>query len=249
MTGAPLETTPTGNPPAAPAPAANAAEPRPRKSEQTKARIVDVALDLFLEHGFEGTTMRAIAKAADVSVGNAYYYFDSKEHLIQEYYGRIQQMHAAAVRPKLETARTLADRLRAVVRTHIDVIEPYHDFAGVLFKSAADPKSPLSPFSAESSEAREASLALFTELVDGSDAKLAKDLRAELPELLWLYQLGLVLYWVHDDSPGTERTYILIERTVPLIDKLISLSRLPVVRPITRQVIDLVRELRGLPAR
>jgi AcrR family transcriptional regulator len=247
VTGAPLETTTTGD--ATPAATPVAPEPSSRKSEQTKARIVDAALELFLEHGFEGTTMRAIAKAADVSVGNAYYYFDSKEHLIQEYYGRIQQMHAAAVRPKLERARSLQDRLRIVVRTHIDVIQPYHDFAGVLFKQAADPKSPMSPFSAESSDARAASMALFTELVEGSDAKLTKDLRAELPELLWLYQMGIVLYWVHDDSRGTQRTYILIDRTVPLIDKLISVSRLPVLRPITRQLIDVIHELRGVPAR
>ena len=222
-------------------------ETRPRKSEQTKARIVDVALELFLANGFEGTTMRAIAKAADVSVGNAYYYFDSKEHLIQEYYGRIQQMHAAAVRPVLDSERGLQERLLGVVRAHIDVIEPYHDFAAVLFKSAADPKSPLSPFSPESSDARDRSLAIFTELVEGSDAKIAKDLRAELPELLWLYQLGVVLYWVHDDSRRTERTYTLIERTVPLIDKLISLSRMPVLRPITRQVLATIRDLREIP--
>jgi hypothetical protein len=146
----------------------------------------------------------------------------------------------------LDNERGLQERLLGVVRKHIDVIEPYHDFAAVLFKSAADPKSPLSPFSPESSEARDRSLAIFTELVEGSDAKIAKDLRAELPELLWLYQLGVVLYWVHDDSRGTQRTYTLVERTVPLVDKLVSLSRMPVMRPITRQVLQTIRELRGI---
>jgi AcrR family transcriptional regulator len=222
---------------------------RPRKSEQTKAKIVDAALALFLEHGFEGTTMRAIAAAADVSVGNAYYYFDSKEHLIQEYYGQIQELHLAAARPVLDHESGFQQRLRGVVRAHVDIATPYHRFAGVLFKTAADPRSPLSPFSAESSESRSRSIALFTELLDKSDAKVGKDLRAELPELLWLYQMGIVLYWVHDDSPGTARTYLLIDRTVPLVDKLISVSRLPVLRPITRQVIDTIRELRGIPSR
>lgn len=222
--------------------------PRPRKSEQTKARIVDSALELFLQHGFEGTTMRAIAAAAEVSVGNAYYYFASKEHLVQEYYGRIEELHLAAARPVLDHERGFQERLRGVVRAHIEIAAPYHQFAGVLFKTAADPRSPLSPFSAESSETRTRSVGMFTELFEGSDTKVGRDLRSELPELLWLYQMGIVLYWVHDDSPETSRTYVLIDRTVPLVDKLISLSRLPVLRPITRQIIETIRELRGIPS-
>jgi AcrR family transcriptional regulator len=229
-------------------PVAGAPGARPRKSEQTKARIVDAALELFLQHGFEGTTMRAIAAAAEVSVGNAYYYFSSKEHLIQEYYGRIQELHLAAARPVLDAEPGFQQRLRGVLRAHIDIATPYHQFAGVLFKTAADPRSPLSPFSTESSDARRSSIALFTELLDGSDARVGKDLRSELPELLWLYQMGVILYWVHDDSAGTARTYLLIDRTVPLVDKLISVSRLPVLRPVARQVMQTIRVLRGIPA-
>lgn len=237
MAEAPIESN------AGPEPAA-----KPRKSDQTKARIVDSALELFLEHGYDGTTMRGIAKAAGVSVGNAYYYFDSKEHLIQEYYGRVLDAHVDASRAVLDQEHSFQGRLRGVIRAHIDTASPYHQFAGVLFKTAADPKSPLSPFSRESGPTRDRSIALFTEVLQGSDAKVSKDLRPELPELLWLYQMGIVLYWVHDDSAGTERTYLLIDRTVPLIDRLVGLSRLPVLRPIARQLVETMRELRGVPA-
>jgi hypothetical protein len=34
---------------------------------------------------------------------------------------------------------------------------------------------------------------------------------------------------------------------VPLIDRLVSLSRLPVLRPIARQLVDTIRELRDIP--
>ena len=56
--------------------------------------------------------------------------------------------------------------------------------------------------------------------------------------------MGIVLYWVHDTSPECERTYRLIEAAVPLADRLIRLSRLPVSGPLIRQlllVIDIVR--------
>src|SRR5438093_12676940 len=56
---------------------------RTPKGEQTRAIILETALDLFRERGYEETTMRVIAERAGVALGNAYYYFRSKEHLIQ----------------------------------------------------------------------------------------------------------------------------------------------------------------------
>ena len=58
-----------------------------KKAEATSARILDVALDLFRRGGFEQTTMRGIAAEAGVSLGSAYYYFESKEHLVMAFYG------------------------------------------------------------------------------------------------------------------------------------------------------------------
>src|SRR5579859_3770060 len=60
------------------------------RGEQTRALILDTALRLFRERGYGRTTMRAIADEAGVAVGNAYYYFGSKEHLVQEFYTRLQ---------------------------------------------------------------------------------------------------------------------------------------------------------------
>jgi AcrR family transcriptional regulator len=49
---------------------------KPAKSEETRARILDAAIELFRARGFESATMREIAAAADVATGAAYYYFD-----------------------------------------------------------------------------------------------------------------------------------------------------------------------------
>ena len=76
-----------------------AARRRGSKGEQTRAVIVEAALRLFRENGYEATTMRAIAKEAGVATGNAYYYFGSKEELIQVYYARNHAEHAAACYP------------------------------------------------------------------------------------------------------------------------------------------------------
>src|ERR1700761_1388022 len=72
----------------------------PKKAEATAARILDVALDLFRRLGFEQTTMRAIATEAGVSLGSAYYYFESKEDLVMAFYERAIE----AMTPRMEAA-------------------------------------------------------------------------------------------------------------------------------------------------
>jgi AcrR family transcriptional regulator len=221
------------------------AKPRRARGEQTKQLILETALRLFRERGYAETTMRAIAKEAGVAVGNAYYYFDSKEHLIQGFYDRNQVAHRIAAEPVLATEKDFAARLRGVLHAGIEVNVPYHSFAATFFKTAAEPTSPLSPFSSQSSPARAAAIAIFSEVVEGSSAKLDPELRKELPELLWLGWMGIVLFWVYDNSPEQRRTRRLIDGVVPLIDRLVALSRLRVLRPALRQILALIASIRS----
>jgi AcrR family transcriptional regulator len=215
------------------------------RAEQTRAVIVEAALRLFRENGYEAATMRAIAREAGVSTGNAYYYFGSKDELIQEFYLRNHAEHAAACRSMLDVENEFASRLRGTLTALIQVLSPYHSFAATFYKHAAEPTSPLSPFSKESSAARDASIALFREVAEGSSARIDRELRAELPELLWLFSLGIVMFWVHDTSPERAKTYRLIDATVPLADRFVSLARLPVLRGTMREVVAIIREIRS----
>ncbi|MCK2219409.1 TetR/AcrR family transcriptional regulator [Actinomadura sp. ATCC 31491] len=55
---------------------------RERKKRQTRRRISDVALGLFVERGFDAVTIAEVAAAAEVSVNTVYNYFDAKEDLV-----------------------------------------------------------------------------------------------------------------------------------------------------------------------
>lgn len=219
------------------------------KGQQTRQLIVDTALRLFSEHGYEATTMRAIAAQAGLSVGNAYYYFPSKQHLVQAYYDHSQDLHAAVARPLLDRETELEARLLGVLRARVDTMQADKSFAVDFFRFAADPQSPLSPFSDESARVREMSVGLYVEAVAGSQGlKVPPDLRKALPELLWLYQMGVVLFWVHDASPGSAKTYALVDRTVPLVVKLVGLARYRLLRGIVPDLLELVGELGSFSA-
>jgi AcrR family transcriptional regulator len=214
-----------------------------QRAAQTRAAITEAALALFRERGYEAATMRAIAERAGVSSGNAYYYFSSKEELILEFYARNQAAHLAACRRVLDTESELETRLAGTLSALVDVLAPYHGFAATLYKHAAEPRSPLSPFSPESSPAREASIAVYREVVDGSSAKISRELRGRLPELFWLYSMGIILYWVHDTSPGCGQTYRLIDATAPIAGRLVAAARMPVLRAMLRDVMAVIDDL------
>ncbi|MCK9924490.1 TetR family transcriptional regulator [Frankia sp. AgPm24] len=209
----------------------------------TRALILDVALASFRERGYDRTTMRGIAQSAHVSLGNAYYYFDSKEVLVQEFYATIQDGHRRRAAEALQHA-AFADRLRGVLHAGIDEMAPYHAFAGSFIKTAILPSSPASPFSGESTAAREAAIGLFREVVEGAAGGISEALARDLPELLWLTYLGITLFWVGDRSPDQIRTRRLVDTTTRLISRLLPLSRLPGLRSVTADIHALLVEMR-----
>jgi AcrR family transcriptional regulator len=214
------------------------------KAARTRSAIIDSALKLFREKGYDATTMRAIASDAGVSVGNAYYYFDSKEQLIQGFYDRAQIEHEAAARPVLDSERDLAARIAGVIEAWLVTMDPYRPFAGKFFKNAAEPTSPLSPFSSESRPARATAIALWRAVLEGSDAKVPKRLQTDLPEMLWLYFMGIVLFWVHDPTADASATRRVVARTAPLVVRAISLARLSVMRTMLDDIVVLTGEIK-----
>lgn len=219
--------------------------PPTSRGEQTRTAIIDAALRLFRERGYEKTTMRLIAAESGVSLGNAYYYYRSKDHLIQAFYDQMATDHQAAIRSGLDRVDRFEDRLRIVLEAWITVARPYHEFAGKFFKNAAEPSSPLSPFSPESAPTRAASIAIFRDVVERSDLKVPPALREELPGLLWLLQMGMVLFWVHDASPGQRRSVALAQQVAPLVAKVLRLTRVPGVRGAINDVVALIASLKN----
>jgi AcrR family transcriptional regulator len=92
---------------------------RERKKRQTRQRISEVAIGLFVERGFENVTIAEVASAAEVSVNTVYNYFESKEDLVLSPEEASPQRLADIVRqrrPGESAAGAVLARLREEVR-------------------------------------------------------------------------------------------------------------------------------------
>jgi AcrR family transcriptional regulator len=217
--------------------------PKTRRGETSRAAILATALDLFQERGYEATTMRAIAERAGVSLGSSYHYFPSKEHLVLEFYRHTHELHAAAIAPLLARETDLSARLRGTMRAVVVTCEPFHAVAGSIFSTVANPQSPLNPFGAAARPLREQVIALYAEVVRGSDARILADIAELLPLTLWLYQMAILYFWIFDRSPGRLRTLEVIDETTDLIVKLLGLANLPVLRGSRKRILGLIKDV------
>jgi len=210
------------------------------KSAETRSRILEAAMDLFRRQGFEETTMREIAAEAAVATGAAYYYFDAKDAIALAFYDQAQQDLEPLIGQALAGGKHLRDRLGALLEAKLKYFEPNRRLLGAL-AAHADPEHPLSPFSARTREIRERDVASFARVLEASGIRVARDLEPYLPRILWMYQMGLILFWIYDRSPGQARTHTLVRKSAAIVERLVKLAAFPLMRPVRRMVADLMR--------
>lgn len=214
------------------------------KSESTRRRILDAALSVFRERGFDAATMREIASAAGVAVGAAYYYFDSKDSLVMAFYEQAQQEMAAELDRILAGSRSLEQRLRGIIGQKMEYFASNRTLVAAL-SAHIDPEHPLSPFSAATAPIRERDISFFARAVDDSKLRLPASILPYTPRLLWLYQMGVLLYWIYDRSPKQARTQLLFDKSMSMLLALFKLAAIPVLRPFLRPAGELLKSIYG----
>jgi AcrR family transcriptional regulator len=197
--------------------------------EKTKERILQTALELFRVRGFEVTTMRDIAKAAEVATGAAYYYFPSKEAIVSAYYDQVQRFHVAKVHEELKDKGSLRERLGVVLHSKLEILKDDRMLLGALFRYSGDPEHPLSVFGKGTEAQRGHSVAIFQEAIAGTS--VSAELRVLLPWALWLGHLGMILFFIYDETEGQQRTHKLVDGMLDLLTQFVELTSSALVRP------------------
>lgn len=212
---------------------------RTRKSDETHTRILEEALELFREHGFEATTMRDIARACEVALGATYYHFASKEAIVLAFYELAKDEMREPLEHAVHEARNLSEGLRAILDLKLTYFEPNRKFLGALFPHAADPQDPMSPFSDPNRHIRLADQECFRQLLEHTKTSVPSAVAPYLPDVLWLYQMAIILFWIYDRSESQRRTRNLINKSLGVVVHLVRLAGVPLTKPLRSMVIEL----------
>ena len=215
------------------------------KAEETGLKILQAALTLFREEGFDKATMRDIAAKAGVATGAAYYYYPSKDAIVMDFYRRSCMDMQPKIQAAMEQVGGLEARLRELIRVKLVHFAPNRGVLRALLRNGADPKYPLSPFSPETAEIRDIDIAWFRRALIDCGVRIPRDLEPQLPGVLWFFQMGVIFFWVIDESPETARTSRLLELAAKSATALIKLSALPLMRPVRRTALEIVELVKG----
>lgn len=211
---------------------------------KTKSLILEKALEMFREQGFEAATIRDIAKSANVATGAAYYYFPSKEAIVAAYYTHVQEMHEAKVRELILGKKDLRERLGIVIHSKLDILKEDRRFLGALFRYVGEPDHPLAVFGKGTASQRAHSVSIFREAL--ADTEVSDELRQLLPWALWMMHLGAILFFIYDQSAEQRRTHTLANGVLDLVTQFLKLMSAPVIRtflqPFQERLLGVLKE-------
>jgi AcrR family transcriptional regulator len=216
---------------------------RTPKAVLTRQRILDTALHLFAINGYEGTSMRGIAAAAECSLGLTYRYFAHKEDLVLELYVWLVVQLEEQVR--LLPAAPIAGRFQQLMRGLLKVMEPHRLTLVALSGAALNPFSRAGVFGMEGAEVRRRARAAYLILVaEAKDEPRAAQVDA-FATLLYGVQLALVLFWLQDLSHETHKTEELLGFIHDVFERLRHLLRLPWAAQALARLVEIIGPMLG----
>ncbi len=190
--------------------------------EQTRIRLLEAAVDVISEKGFEKASMREISRRADVADATIYNYFSTKEKLLYGYCEHVQQQ----VMDELMSIEdfheySLRDQLHQMTETKLTKWLPAREFLTEVFSyTFASPATGNELLS----ETKNLSKRMFTDLLDASieageiPEQPYQDL---LPRLFWDYETAILAYWLKDTSDEFANTTKLLDQSSEIVGQLL----------------------------
>ena len=184
---------------------------------ETRKKIISASVEIMIEKGLKNATMREIAKKAEIGDATIYNYFPTKESIIYGYYqDQFEEVIERIKKVDDFNEYNLQEQLQSFFETNLEVFLPdrefIHETFNVVFFSIGQSYSRLKPIRT-----------LFYDVVD--DIFLAAIEVGEIPEqvfgeivyqLFWDYYIGLVTYWLNDQSDQFTDTSLFIDKSLDL---------------------------------
>jgi len=104
-----------------------------REREARRSQILQAALDVFSEKGYEKTTMDEIAERAELSKGILYYYFQNKEDLFYELIAREAEKYYTSAYELIKDVNNHREFFSRLFQFHISYFQENRKLLGLIF--------------------------------------------------------------------------------------------------------------------
>ncbi|WP_291515741.1 TetR family transcriptional regulator [Acidovorax sp.] len=189
-----------------------------QQQDATRRQIVASAVDLMTRQGFDGTTMKDIARAAGIGDATIYKYFPTKDRIVLGYLDEVVQ---SALADTLQTPGFadygLQEKLQRLTDAVLERLLPDREFAAQVRGLAG--RSPLSML-AEPLAARQAlreAVAHFLEAAEAAGEIEPCDFKNLAGSLYTDYLVGVVGYWLADTSDEFADTTQLVDLSLGVL--------------------------------
>jgi AcrR family transcriptional regulator len=180
--------------------------------EATRRRILEAAAELFRSRGFDATTTRDIALAADIATGTLFNYFATKETIVEALVSQTLVKARATAECRQAGDVELEEALFAVVAGELRQLKPLRKFILPLLETS------LSPLSAEPlTAARDSLRNEHLEVVAGMVRRHGLGELSPLAlHVYWTLYVGVLGFWAGDKSPRQEDTLALLDQSLAM---------------------------------
>jgi len=93
-----------------------------KRMQDRSAAILDAAQRIFVARGYQAASIAEIARAAGISDGLIYRYYESKRHLLDAVLAAFFERILSVLEPAVATEEGFAAKLRALIRTHLKIL-------------------------------------------------------------------------------------------------------------------------------
>jgi len=218
---------------------------RTAKGHRSALRMLEAALGLFEEVGYEATTMRKISQRTGFSLGAVYRHFATKESLALALYERLA-VDLEDWRASMPEG-SVSERFQAAMKAKLALVEPHRPVLRALFANALNPKDPVGVLSERTGRIRVRVAGVFQAVVHGAKDAPKGDEASRLGRLLYGLHLALIFVWMQDQEPSRDITEQAVKLCSSLLAGLPMIQALPMLSQWLGKFDDLASRLLRLP--
>ncbi len=169
------------------------------QSNLRREQIYGVAGALFSKRGYHATSVRDIAKQLNIQGGSLYAHIASKEDVLWEIIQRAASEFLGGVAPIASYGLPASERLRLMIRAHVEIVTHHLDDATVFFHEWRFLSTERERIVASQRDRYEACFRKVIE--DGIRAGEFREVDAKLAALMTLSSVNMVYQWYKPDGP------------------------------------------------